>query len=939
MYCLLKQTILIAVVTTLLVNSSTSKIKTTNNANPLDIEHVHVVFMNHLDIGYGGGHLHVGFVNNVLNLYFNQYFPRAIDIASQMSDYNSTTKTTTNINTNTNSNSNDTKYKNNNNGGFIYTTHPWLVSMYLECPKNFVLSNIELQCPNDTEISKFKDAISKGWITWHASPFNGQFEMMDDTLFESTLYMADYLDNITNNPFISHNKVISNRDVPGVTRAAIPIMRKHNVTAISVGRLYLLRILIFQYFNRFFVCLLSLVFGVLQNSKANNTEKKQKQKQKKWTVVNILKREKKPKKPTTGQNAKVAPVDEKIFLWRDNDTDSEVIAMFHAHGYGGINTSDCVFVNFSTHALCMNFRKDNSGPPESVDEVLRNYSTIQQEFPNANVFASTFDAFINEIWDKRSKLTPLISNEIGDAWIQGIASDPIKLKLYRQMTRLRRQFLSNQEDVSLELENEKNGKLTGCTAHDLRYFDRYLMKMTEHTWGIASSHDGTFWANSAFHPKVNNFSAFINCSQSWLEQREFATLAVDTLPDDMNSNRKNWKTSEDSDDSEDSECDLGEFKRYLLNNISDYMYVPSINDIWNTISTEYYTDLSDDLTQLIICDDYTFKFDGKYGNLVYLSLRLNSSNNLTWIVNDNVDATGIESGIIGINYQSFNQTDFKYMSTYYGSNPGINKPNLPSDATIRGKWQPNMIGLYFSKLLKSVVIHLQFEEIVNTFIGAPKDVFVNLTFVQDHVNQHGKIEADVLYFNKTLTRLPEQMMVQFMPQLLQTDDIAIGGGGATVDVNYFVNKMDTLWINLNDVIINGSQYQHGSGLYNGAKMVNNVENINMDIDGMNDIDDSNSEFKFEFVVNSFDCGVMCPVTNELETQDWMGSPTVIPVPLRPLTVDNKIEIKGFAWNVFNNIWNTNYILWFPFVNQWNQSIMTPMNEQNNKITFEILLKY
>ncbi len=66
---------------------------------PTPIRTVHVVFMNHLDVGYNGIPL-TGFINNILNIYFHQYFPRAIQIAEEMRALGGTDR-------------------------FIYTTHPW----------------------------------------------------------------------------------------------------------------------------------------------------------------------------------------------------------------------------------------------------------------------------------------------------------------------------------------------------------------------------------------------------------------------------------------------------------------------------------------------------------------------------------------------------------------------------------------------------------------------------------------------------------------------------------------------------------------------------------------------------------------------------------------------------------------------------------------------
>ena len=38
-------------------------------------------------------------------------------------------------------------------------------------------------------------------------------------------------------------------------------------------------------------------------------------------------------------------------------------------------------------------------------------------------------------------------------------------------------------------------------------------------------------------------------------------------------------------------------------------------------------------------------------------------------------------------------------------------------------------------------------------------------------------------------------------------------------------------------------------------------------------------------------------------------PSPFPVPLEPISQD---EITGAGFNIFNNIWNTNYVLWYPY---------------------------
>ena len=148
---------------------------------------------NHLDVGYNGipG---IGFINNILNIYFQEYYPRALQIAQEVRELGGTDR-------------------------FVYTTHPWLMSLYLDCPPNMNLSGIVLQCPDEaavsgldqcdtstyirrSQIAAFKAGVMQGDIVWHAGPFNLQPENMEPTLFEAALGIADDI-----NAIFGFNKV------------------------------------------------------------------------------------------------------------------------------------------------------------------------------------------------------------------------------------------------------------------------------------------------------------------------------------------------------------------------------------------------------------------------------------------------------------------------------------------------------------------------------------------------------------------------------------------------------------------------------------------------------------------------------------------------------------------------------------------------------------
>jgi hypothetical protein len=58
--------------------------------NAEKITHIHAVFMNHLDVGFDGISPEIGFAANVINKYFNVYFPAAINTAMEFHRRNGT---------------------------------------------------------------------------------------------------------------------------------------------------------------------------------------------------------------------------------------------------------------------------------------------------------------------------------------------------------------------------------------------------------------------------------------------------------------------------------------------------------------------------------------------------------------------------------------------------------------------------------------------------------------------------------------------------------------------------------------------------------------------------------------------------------------------------------------------------------------------------------
>ena len=99
--------------------------------------------------------------------------------------------------------------------------------MYFDCPPG-----LGLACPTDQEMNEVALAIHEGDITWHAFPHNAQYSLLSGSLLRAGLDMTFDLDSAFNQ---SQKKSVSLRDVPGLTKAMIPLLTEKGVTTVSVG--------------------------------------------------------------------------------------------------------------------------------------------------------------------------------------------------------------------------------------------------------------------------------------------------------------------------------------------------------------------------------------------------------------------------------------------------------------------------------------------------------------------------------------------------------------------------------------------------------------------------------------------------------------------------------------------------------------------------------
>ena len=197
-----------------------------------------------------------------------------------------------------------------------------------------------------------------------------------------------------------------------------------------------------------------------------------------------------------------------IFLWKSPGGQSLPV-MYHL-GYGGITR-----VPGSDLALATVVRNDNSGP-HTPEEIAAIYADLAARFPNAEITAANLSEMANALAPHRSNL-PVVTQEIGDTWIYGCPSDPLKVARFREVSRLRESWLAQ-------------GAFKTGDPTDLALLRRLLLE-PEHTWGT----DTKTWLDFD-NLEPTDLAHMLNTKNykvvqfSWAEKRQDLLDAVATLP-------------------------------------------------------------------------------------------------------------------------------------------------------------------------------------------------------------------------------------------------------------------------------------------------------------------------------------------------------------------------------------------------------------------------
>jgi hypothetical protein len=390
-----------------------------------------------------------------------------------------------------------------------------------------------------------------------------------------------------------------------------------------------------------------------------------------------------------------------LFLWKAPGG-SKLLVMYH-HGYGGVAR-----VPDSDLAVAMVVRDDDSGP-HTVEEIRETYSTLGARFPNAQITPTSLTDIANAVEPYRSSL-PVVTGEIGDTWIHGVASDPVKLSRYREVARLRQGWLAE-------------GKFAVGDATDVALL-RHLLLEVEHTWGT----DTKTWLDFD-HYTPASLASMLDTKKykvvefSWQEKRQELFKSIATLPSALKNQAQQAVQG--------------------LEATQPRMSHPVPLPHGNEIETPHFV-LGIDATTGAIC-----------------RLR-NKKSGREW---------ASEERLLGLfSYQTLSQQDYaQFFASYVVSDEDwakkdFGKPNIEKFGAKNQEWFPSVVNLQWqeseeeNRMLAQIEIN-DADAVQSGRAAFPREMYMELILPK----QDPLIHLNFSWFQKPATRLPEALWLSFQP--------------------------------------------------------------------------------------------------------------------------------------------------------------------------------
>ena len=703
---------------------------------------------------------------------------------------------------------------------------------------------LRLACPSAADVEAMLAALTDGMITFHAFPFNAEAELLSESLFS---YGLDVGKQVATRAGIPSPTVMSQRDVPSMSRAVIPLLAKANVSGINVG-----------------VNDASAPIDVPSVRACINGEL-----------------------PTP-------------FVWKDEASNTSVIASFHPGGYGRVGKDavggmpcTCIAVPKFDEALCYGWVGDNGGPP-SAASVRSNWEYLQSSFENAVVVASSFDEYYALLEDPKIRDTlEVVTSEAGDTWVYGCSSDPRKLALLRLFTRHRDAAVAAASAAGAAADTAEPG---------LNRFSLLLLKASEHTWGLdgrcqtPGRGDLVHWSNADFE-KARSSSLFVDQEDAWHEQRAYFSDALAALGPQSKLAAK-------------ITAELAQ-----LDAIVAAATAPTTSNGMRKIEASHFgapVQLSASSEGgRATATGMQIQLDPASGAIV--SLRLNNANGESQQLQQQKSGQEEHSWASTANPLArfvYKSRSFQAGVEYYKHYQWINASwgprvyeKLGVTPAIANETVSHAKIVAMATNGSAIVADLELPAEAWTLYGGPR----SLRLVLSLPSMSEGLQITLTVLNKTATRIAEEAWFEFRPALPGADNIANvarggGGGGDGWDIAF--SKLGSS-VDPTDMLTNGSKTLHGidpggngvlfsangAGAGYGAGYGAGAEVVG---GGM---------VPTKLRLQMFDAGLVSPGP-AASNMDLYAFPGV-----------NCTPSDGVAASLWNNLWSVNYVFWYPFASE------------------------
>jgi Domain of unknown function (DUF5054) len=389
------------------------------------------------------------------------------------------------------------------------------------------------------------------------------------------------------------------------------------------------------------------------------------------------------------------------FVWKAPSGETLVV-MYH-HGYGAVRR-----VPDSDLAVAIVVRDDNSGP-HTPEEIAATYAALHRQFPNARVVPTSLTEIANVVAPHNNAM-PVVTEEIGDTWIHGCASDPLKVSRYREVVRLRESWLTQ-------------GQFRVGDATDLALLRNLLLEV-EHTWGTDTKTwlDFDHYTPAQLAPMLDTQNYKV-VEFSWEEKRQdlFAGITALAAP-------------------------LGDQAQNAVRGLAAKepgASPASLHPASKMIETPY----------------FILAIDPKSGAITRLR---NRQSGREWA--DQAHPLALFS------YQTLSQKDYtKFFANYVVSNEDwakkdFGKPNIERYGAESREWQPTLSELHVEESAEGhrvlTIMSINDAEALNSGRAAfPRKLYLELILP----NTSPVVEMNLYWFQKPATRMPEALWLSFNP--------------------------------------------------------------------------------------------------------------------------------------------------------------------------------